>query len=115
MLPAIKSGRLRAIAITSAKRSSLAPDLPTFAESGVPGYQSGTWYAIMAPTATPREIVSRLNDELVRAVQQPDVREKLHALGTDPVSYTPAQTHEFVRGEVERMMKVVKAAGIRLD
>ena len=115
MMPPVKSGRLRAIAITTAKRSNLVPDLPTFAESGVPGYQSGTWYAIMAPAATPREIVARLNEGIVRAVQQSDVREKLHSLGTDPMTYTPSQTHEFVRGEAERMAKVVKVAGIRLD
>lgn len=115
ILPQVKAGRLRAIAITTAKRSALAPDLPTIAESGLPGYESSTWFAIVAPAGTPRDIVARLNGGIVRAVQLPDVREKLRALGAEPFTSTPEQLSEFLRAEVARIAKVVKAAGIRLD
>jgi tripartite-type tricarboxylate transporter receptor subunit TctC len=115
ILPQMKAGRLRAIAITTAKRSALAPELPTIAESGLPGYESGTWFAVMAPAGTSRAIVTRLNADIARAVQRPDVREKLHALGAEPFTSTPEQLSEFMRAEVARVTQVVKAAGIRLD
>lgn len=115
ILPQVKAGRLRAIAITTAKRSSLAPEVPTIAESGLPGYESGTWFAVVAPANTSRDIVTRLNGGIVRAVQLPDVREKLRALGAEPFTATPDQLSEFFRAEVGRIAKVVKAAGIRLD
>jgi len=115
ILPQVKAGRLRAIAITTAKRSSLAPEVPTIAESGLPGYESGTWFAVVAPAGTSRDIVTRLNGGIVRAVQLPDVREKLRALGAEPFTGTPEQLSEFFRAEVGRIAKVVKAAGIRLD
>lgn len=115
MLPQVKSGRLRAIAITSPKRSDLAPDIPTFAEAGVPGYESGTWFAVIAPAATGRDIVNRLNAGVVRAVQMPDVQDKLRALGAEPFPMATDAANEFVRAEIGRIAKVVKAAGIRLD
>ena len=94
-LPHVRGGRLRGIAITSAKRSSVAPEIPTFAESGVPGFESGTWYALLAPAGTPREIVTRLNRAVVQIVQLPDVREKLNAQGAEPLTGTPEQAGEF--------------------
>lgn len=115
MLPQVKAGRLRAIAITSPRRSDLAPDIPTFAEAGVPGYESGTWFAVIAPAATGRDIVNRLNAGIVRAVQMPDVQEKLRALGAEPFPMATDAANEFVRAEIGRIAKVVKAAGIRLD
>ena len=115
MLPQVKAGRLRAIAITSAQRSAIAPELPTFAESGMPGYESVTWFWIMAPAGTSRDIVTRLNGPLTRAVQTPEVREKLYNLGADPVTATPEQMAASLRSEVAKAAKVVKAAGIRLD
>ena len=114
-LPAVKSGRLRALAITSAKRSAIVPDLPTFAESGVRGFESGTWYAFLAPAGTPRPVIALLNREISRIVQLPDVREKLAAQGAEPLVGTPEETGAFVRSEVARWAKVVKAAGVRLD
>jgi tripartite-type tricarboxylate transporter receptor subunit TctC len=114
-LPAVKSGRLRGVAITSAKRSALVPDLPTIAEAGVRGFESGTWYAFLAPAGTPREAIMLLNREISRIVQLPDIREKLAAQGAEPLTGTPEQTGAFVRGEVARWAKVVKAAGVRLD
>jgi tripartite-type tricarboxylate transporter receptor subunit TctC len=115
MLPQVKNGRLRAIAITSAKRSSLAPDLPTFAESGLPGYEFGTWFSILAPAATPQAVVARLNGGIARALQLPDVRERLRALGAEPVISTTEEMNAFFRTEIARVGKVVKSAGIRLD
>jgi tripartite-type tricarboxylate transporter receptor subunit TctC len=114
-LPQVKTGRLRGIAITSAKRSAMAPELATIAEQGVRGFESGTWYGLLAPKGTSREIVIRLNRETVRIVQLPEVREKLAAQGAEPLTGTPEQTREFIRREVARWAKVVKAANIRLD
>jgi len=113
VLPSVRSGRLRGLAITSARRSSVAPELPTIAESGFPGFESGTWYGMMAPARTPREIVTRLNGAVVHAVQLADVREKLIAQGAEPMSATPEQMGAFVRGEIAKWGKVAKAAGIR--
>ena len=114
-LPAVKSGRLRAVAITSAKRSAIVPDLPTFSEAGVRGFESGTWYAFLAPAGTPRPVISVLNREIWRIVQLPDIREKLAAQGAEPLVGTPEETGAFVRNEVVRWAKVVKAAGVRLE
>jgi tripartite-type tricarboxylate transporter receptor subunit TctC len=115
VLPQLKAARLRGIAITSAQRSAMAPDLPTVAESGVRGFTSGTWYGVLAPAGTPKDIIARLNREVVRIVQLPDIREKFAAQGAEPLTGTPEQTGEFVRSEIARWAKVVKAAGIRLD
>ena len=114
-LPHIKTGRLRGIAITSAKRSAIVPDLPTFAESGVRGFEAGTWYVVLAPARTPREIVAKLNEAIVRTVQLADVREKLAAQGAEPMTGSPEDAGQFIRREIARTAKVVKAAGIRLE
>jgi len=114
-LPQVKSGRLRPIAVTSLKRSEIAPDIPTVAESGVPGFEAGTWYGIAAPAGTPRPIVDRLNSAIVRAVQLPDTREKLLAQGAEPMTGSAEQMGQFVRSEIARWANVVKAANIRLD
>jgi tripartite-type tricarboxylate transporter receptor subunit TctC len=114
-LPHVKTGRLRPIAITSAKRSAIAPDVATVAESGLPGFESGTWYGIMVPTGTPRAIIEQLNREIVRVVELPDTREKLLAQGAEPMTGPPEHMDRFVRGEIVRWAKVVKAAGIRMD
>jgi len=97
------------------RRSSVAPDLPTIAESGFPGYESGTWYGLMAPARTARDVVTRLNGAVVKAVQMADVREKLLAQGADPVITTPEQMGDFVRNEIAKWGKVAKAAGIKGD
>jgi len=115
VLPAVRNGKLRGIAITTLRRSSVAPELPTIAESGFPGYESGTWYGLMAPARAPREVVTRLNGAVVKAVQIADVREKLLAQGADPVVTTPEQMGDFVRREIAKWGKVAKAANIRLE
>ena len=114
-LPHVKAGRLRAVAITSAKRSTIVPDIPTVAESGVRGFEAGTWYGMLAPAGTSRSIIDRLNQSIVQIVQLPDVREKLALQGAEPLSGSPDEVGEFVRREVARWAKVVKAAGVRLD
>ena len=108
-----KSGRLRALATTGGKRSVAAPELPTVAESGLPGYLVEAWYGVMAPTGTPRPIIDRLAVELARIVQAPDVRETLRAQGTEAVGSTPEEFARYLRAEIEKWSKMVKAQGLR--
>lgn len=115
VLPQMRNGRVRGLGITSVKRSGMAPDLPTIAESGFPGFESGTWYGMMAPARTPRDVVTRLSDAVTRIVQLADVREKLIAQGAEPLTGTPAQMGDFVRSEIAKWGKVAKAAGIRVE
>ncbi len=115
VLPQVKAGRLRALAISSAKRSAAAPELPTVAESGLPGYESGTWFALLAPAGTPRDIVNRLNAELGRIVATANMKAKLLDQGADPVTMTPEQIRAFVKNELAKWTKVVKTVGIKVD
>lgn len=114
VMPHAQSGRLRALAITSAKRSPIAPQIPTIAET-YPGFQSGTWYGLMVPTRTPREIISRLNEVVTKVMQLPDVREKFLAQGAEPLSGTPQDANAYMRAEVAKWGKVVKASGARAE
>ena len=110
-----KSGKLRALAVTTVKRSPAVPDLPTLAEAGVPGYESSTWHAWFAPGGTPAAIVDRLATELARAAQAADVVGRLAPDGGQPVGSTPEQLHQFVVADIARWRKVVKQAGIKLE
>jgi tripartite-type tricarboxylate transporter receptor subunit TctC len=112
-LPHIKSGKLRALAVTSAKRSEALPEVPTVAESGLPGYDSTQWYGVLAPAGTPREIVARLHDGIVRALRDPEVGRRLAADGAEPVGSNPEEFAAFIRSESEKWSKVAKAAGIK--
>jgi tripartite-type tricarboxylate transporter receptor subunit TctC len=114
-LPFLKSGRLRALAISSATRSAQLPDVPTFIELGYPEIQEYTWVGFFAPAGTPREIVQKVNDAINRALQMPDVREKLEALTLEPVGGTPQQFSDYVRSEVVKWGLVVKETGARVD
>ena len=115
VLQQVEAGRLRALAISSAKRSAAAPELPTDAESGMPGYESGTWFGLFAPAGTPREIVTRLNGEIVRIMATTDMKAKLLEQGADPVTGTPEQFRAFVKNELAKWGKVVKTVGIKVE
>ena len=114
-LPLAKAGKLRALAVTGAQRSPAAPELSTVAEAGVPGYQSANWYGFAAPAKTPRAIVIKLNREIARIMATTDVRDRLLAVGMEPISSTPEQFTEFVKAEIGKWAKVVKSAGIKPD
>jgi tripartite-type tricarboxylate transporter receptor subunit TctC len=114
-IPHLRSGRLRALAVTSAARTSVLPEVPTIAESGVPGYEAVGWFGVLAPTGTPKDIVLRLHKEIVAVLNQPDARERLNADGADVVAGTPEQFAEYMKAEAVKWAKVVKAAGIKLE
>lgn len=107
-LPFVKSGRLKLIAITSAKRNAALPDTPTFAEAGVPDFVTGSWQGILAPGRTPPEIVAKIQAETHRVLFTPEVKEKLAGQGADALGTTPAETVEFMRRERERMVKLIR-------
>ena len=113
--PHLKSGRLRALAVTSEKRDSAFPDLPTLAEAGVPGYAMTNWYGLLVPAGTPRAAVTRLHEEVVRVVNLPELRERLAREGSTVVGSTPAQFAKFLREEIAKAAKVVKTAGITAE
>jgi tripartite-type tricarboxylate transporter receptor subunit TctC len=110
-----RDGKLRAIATTGAKRTPAAPDIPTIAESGVPGYEVTTFYGLSAPVKTPRAILERLHSETVRALKSPEVQERLRGLGAEPVGNTPEQYAAFMQNEIAKWGKVIKAAGIKAE
>ena len=114
-VPHVLSGRLRALAVTSAQPSVLFPDLPTIASSGLPGYELETNTGMFAPAATPVAIINRLQAEIARALHQPEVKQRLAAAGIEPVANTPAEFTAKVKAEIARLGKVVKEAGIRAD
>jgi len=114
-LPHVRSGKLRALGVSSAKRADVAPEIPTVAESGVPGFEVIAWYNIFAPARTPRPIVNRLNAEIVRILQQPDVRERFQALGVAPLTGSPDDLAKYLKFEVDRWAKLIKERGIKLD
>ena len=109
----IRTGRIRAIAVTSAKRSNAAPDIPTVAESGVPGYEASSWFAFLAPAGTPKRIVAQLNTEALKTLQTPEVRDALIRQGMDPTGSTPGEADAYLRAEIAKWTRVVKEAGIR--
>jgi tripartite-type tricarboxylate transporter receptor subunit TctC len=114
-LPLAKAGKLRALAVTTAKRSSVAPEVPTLAESGLPGFEVGSWQGVFAPAGTPPEIVKRLNAEIVKALNMPDVREKLSGLGAEIVADSPEEFSALVKAEVAKWSDVVKKSGAKVD
>ena len=114
-LPHIKTGRLRGLAVTTAKRSAIVPDLPTIAESGVPGYDTSTWYAVVVPAGTPRAVISKLHADMTQALQLPDVRERLMGVGADLVGSTPDYLAEFIKTELAKWSRLVKFSEARID
>ena len=115
LLPHVKSGRMRGIAVTSARRSSLLPQMPTIAESGVPGYDASGWFGVLVPAGTPATIVERLNAAIVKASATADARERLAALGGEVAAGTPEQFAAHIRSEAAKWGKVIRAVGIKQE
>ena len=114
-VPQIKSGKIKGLAVTTAKRSSMMPNLPTIAEAGLPGYESNNWYGLLAPAKTPRPIIMRLNQEITKVLAMPDVKEFLHNQGLDAAPGTPEQFGAYIKSETAKWAKVVKDAGMHAD
>jgi tripartite-type tricarboxylate transporter receptor subunit TctC len=114
-LAQVRAGKIRALAVTTAKRSPLAPDLPTIAESGLPGFDINTWFGLFVPAGTPHDVVERLHDEFTRALASPEVREKMLALGAEPVGSTPSEFAAYIRSEGEKYARIIKASGAKAD
>jgi tripartite-type tricarboxylate transporter receptor subunit TctC len=114
IIPHVRAGRVRAVAVTMDKRATVLPDVPTIAET-VPGYAMSTWYGAMVPAKTPRDIVIRLNQAMVQALALPDVKERMASLGADIVATSPEQTAVFFRSELEKYTQVARSAKIRGD
>ncbi|MGZ8262567.1 MAG: tripartite tricarboxylate transporter substrate-binding protein [Burkholderiales bacterium] len=114
-LPHVRSGRLRAIAVTSAKRSEVFPELPSVSESGVPGYEITAWHAWLAPAGTPSAIVTRVSSELAKAVRAPDISSRLEPEGGKPIGSSPEEFRRHLSGELAKFSKVIKAGGIRIE
>jgi tripartite-type tricarboxylate transporter receptor subunit TctC len=114
-MPYVKAGRLKALGVTSEQRTPLLPDIPTLAESGVPGYQAVTWNGILAPAATPRDVISKLNGAIAQILRTPEMKERFAGIGTEPIWTTPEQFDAFLRAETVKWTGVIKSAGIKLE
>jgi len=115
IVPSIKAGRLRALAVTGKRRAALLPEVPTLDESGVPGYEAGSWYGILAPAGTPQAVVAKLHEAIVRALAQPEVRERLVSEGAEVIGSTPEAFAAHITAELARMGKLIRDAGIRME
>ena len=113
--PHIKAGKLRALALVAPQRSSALPEVPTVAEAGLPDFEVTTWYGILAPAGTPRSIINRLNAELVKIMHAPELKEKLAATGTDPLTSTPDEFAAYIRKEIAKGGDVIRKAGVKAD
>ena len=113
--PHTKTGRLRGLAVTGGQRSATLPDLPTIAESGLPGYEMLNWLGLFTPAGTPRAVVEKLNSEVLRIMRLPDVRDRLNAQGAEPSPLATEEFTAFVKNEVEKWAKVVAATGMTVD
>ena len=114
-IPHARTGKLRALAVTSAQRSSMAPDVPTVAESGVAGYEVTTWYGLMVPARTPKEVIARLHAAAANALGHPEVKKRFAATDLEPAGSTPEQLGAFVRSEIAKWAKVIKESGMTAD
>ena len=111
----VRAGKMKAIAVSTAQRSALAPEVPTVAEAGVPGYELSVWFGVLAPAGTPRDIIARLNTEIVKVLNAPEVKDRFAKQGVEVRTSTPEQFGEFLRAEVSRWAKVVQDANIKAD
>ena len=115
VLPHIKAGKLRALAVTTVKRSVALPDVPTLEEAGLPGFDMGTWFGMLAPAGTPKDIVARLNADMVKIIQSPEFRKKMDDIGADPIANTPEQMARQIKDDTARFARLVKEAKVSLD
>lgn len=115
MLPQVKAGKLRAVAMTGARRSPAIPDIPTVAEAGVPGYETGSWYGIVVPAGTPKAAIDRLSREIIAIVRSPEITNRLNSEAVIPVGSTPAEFTTHIKNELARWAKAIKQAGIALQ
>jgi tripartite-type tricarboxylate transporter receptor subunit TctC len=115
VVPLAKAGKVRLLATTGKQRLASLPEVQTIAEAGLPGAEVLIWYGVVAPAATPKDIIVRLNREIVRAMNMPDVRDRFSQQGADPESSTPEQFAQLIRDEVARWGKVIRSAGIKVD
>ncbi len=111
----VKAGKLRALAVTTAQRSKLAPELPTMAEAGVPGFDISTWFGLLAPAGTPADVIAKWNADTVKILNSPDMRERLTAQGAEAAPTTPAEFAQFIGRELAKYARIVKASGARVD
>ncbi len=114
-IPQVKAGKIRALAVSTNKRSSAMPDLPTIAEAGVPGYEAGAWFGLLAPAGTPKAVVALLSAESARIIKLPDVSKRVSELGAEPVGSTPEQFAELIKTEIAKWAKVIKDANVELQ
>jgi len=115
VLQHIKSGKLRALAVTTAKRSSALPDVPTLEEAGLKGFDIGTWFGVLAPAATPKDVLARLSTETVKAIQSPEFRKRMDEIGAEPIGNTADQMAQQIKGETEKFAKLVKDAKVTIE
>jgi tripartite-type tricarboxylate transporter receptor subunit TctC len=115
VLPHVKSGKLRILGVASARRLKQFPENPTIAESGVPDYEATQWYGILAPAQTPKDVVARMNRDIVKTLKEPTVTEKLASEGADPVGNSPEQFASFIKSEIDLWGRVIRATGARAD
>ena len=115
VLQHIQAGKLRALAVTTAKRSSVLPDVPTLEEAGLKGFDIGTWFGVLAPAATPKDVVARLNTEMVKIIRSPDFAQRMQAIGAEPLGGTPEEMARQIRDETARFAKLVKDGGVAIE
>jgi tripartite-type tricarboxylate transporter receptor subunit TctC len=115
VLPHIKAGKLRALAVTTAKRSSALPEVPTLAEAGLQGFNIGTWFGVLAPAGTPKDVVARLSTEMQKIIQSPEFRKRMDEIGAEPIGNTPEQMAQQIREETEKFAKLVKDAKVAIE
>ena len=115
VLQHIRAGKLRALAVTTGKRSSALPDVPTLHEAGLKGFDTGTWFGVLAPVATPKDIVARLSGEMIRIIQSPEFRKRMDEIGAEPVGNTPEQMARLIKDDTERFATLVKRANVVID
>jgi tripartite-type tricarboxylate transporter receptor subunit TctC len=114
-MPQVKAGKLKALAVTTAERSKLAPELPTMAEAGLPGFDISTWFGLLAPAGTPKDVIAKWNAEVTKILNSPDMRDRLTAQGATPAPTTPEQFAAFIQSEIPKYARIVKVSGAKVD